>query len=538
MQDPNDAELIANQLQSPTAAPLATAFDAAKGGLSLAAAAEEHFSRSLLAEASSTSTCSSFEEDWRSEARSNSSLGPTSRRPSLLSDSGKPSRRSSLVADGSSCPASPQVRGSEAAATAAHSGTQLPGMFNGQKRTWQSCDACMQAAVCVLVNKHACCTMQGGHHALLILAACHNPVLSHSNTALWCVILQQQADDDVWWARKWSWGSHHDQNQRLHMEDRMSHENLSCHPLFQQYKRAGFFAVYDGHSGHQAAEYLSLYLKSYVLSAPQLATAPGAALQQAVERAEHEIVTQFAETRCNAGSTLLAMLLLDDRLYIANVGDCRAVLGRGTDACQLTHDHKPHCVLEKQRIAAMDPSADITDDGYMYGELAVARAIGSQHIKLDPSKKAFIYQPEVFEVQLSKEDDFVVLATDGLWDKVENQEAITTARRSLALHNGGVIQHKKAEMCAKALVERAVRRNSQDNISVIVVCFHDRTISLPKTNSMLFRKTNLDSPRASTPNSTLCTPAETPAETPRTGSPRSSLSLSAPTPTLPPIHSC
>jgi hypothetical protein len=55
---------------------------------------------------------------------------------------------------------------------------------------------------------------------------------------------------------------------------------------------------------------------------------------------------------------------------------------------------------------------------YRYGELAVARAIGSAHIKRDPSKRALIPTPEVHSVQLQQEDDFVVLATDGLWDKV------------------------------------------------------------------------------------------------------------------------
>lgn len=56
-----------------------------------------------------------------------------------------------------------------------------------------------------------------------------------------------------------------------------------------------------------------------------------------------------------------------------------------------------------------------------YGELAVARAIGSAHIKRDPSKRALIPTPEVHSVQLQAEDDFVVLATDGLWDKVRCQ---------------------------------------------------------------------------------------------------------------------
>jgi hypothetical protein len=69
-----------------------------------------------------------------------------------------------------------------------------------------------------------------------------------------------------------------------------------------------------------------------------------------------------------------------------------------------------------------DPSADISVDGYMYGELAVARAIGSAAWKRDPSKRALIPTPELVSIQLQPDDDFVVIATDGLWDKVDNTQ--------------------------------------------------------------------------------------------------------------------
>lgn len=61
-------------------------------------------------------------------------------------------------------------------------------------------------------------------------------------------------------------------------------------------------------------------------------------------------------------------------------------------------------------------------DGYMYGELAVARAIGSAAWKRDPSKRALIPTPDLVSIQLQPDDDFVLLATDGLWDKVDNTQ--------------------------------------------------------------------------------------------------------------------
>jgi serine/threonine protein phosphatase PrpC len=385
------------------------------------------------------------------------------------------------------------------------------------------------------------------------------------------------------------------------------------------------------HSGPEAAEYLQDHLLQYLQDAPPgaLASSPGAALGAAVERAEREIVSKFAARGCNAGSTLLAALLLDSRLHVANgagagarrplpsqraaragcrrasplasrcptpacspahwpqpalppphrpaVGDCRAVLARGSEAIQITTDHKPGDEAEAARIArehglaagsdlslpspaglgpspgpspggpgrggrssgggrssaggdeperlgALSPTGSdapylyhgpsreasaagsaaaaaaaalrgvgatsggsswggplVSADGYLYGELAVARAIGSQHLKRDPTKRAFTFTPDIFAVDLAREDDLLVLASDGLWDKVENSEAVTAARRTMA-------REKDAGACARALVDRALRRNSTDNISVVVVALHDRGISLPKTNSMLFRR--------------------------------------------------
>lgn len=303
------------------------------------------------------------------------------------------------------------------------------------------------------------------------------------------------------------------------MEDRISCRDLTKEVAFAGCQRAGFFAVYDGHAGHEAAEYLENHLLSYVLSAgaDRLHSSPLAALQAAVNSAELEINTKFSAARCNAGSTLLALLLVDDKLHIANVGDSRAVLIKGTEAQQLTRDHKPACSLEQQRIEADDPAAEISCDGYMYGELAVARAIGSAHLKCDPSKRALIPTPDLISVQLSKEDDFVVLATDGLWDKVDNTEVVRVARRTLA--TGG---SRDAASAAKALVDRALKSSSSDNISVITLLLHGRAISLPKSNSMLFKRQALsglcgaDSPRCSTPCSGMNTPA---CATPRPNTP-------------------
>jgi serine/threonine protein phosphatase PrpC len=207
---------------------------------------------------------------------------------------------------------------------------------------------------------------------------------------------------------------------------------------------------------------------------------PSSALAHAIDSAECEIVSAWVPGDTHAsGSTLCLALLLDDVLHVAHVGDSRAVLAQGAKAVPLTADHTASSASEAERIHAADPNATVTADGYLYGELAVSRGLGSAHLKADPSKCAYVATPEVTSIQLGPADDFVVLATDGLWDKVSSQAAVTTARRTLAERND-------AAAASEALVDRAQKLGSGDNISVIVLLLHGRGIVLPQSNSRLF----------------------------------------------------
>jgi hypothetical protein len=96
--------------------------------------------------------------------------------------------------------------------------------------------------------------------------------------------------------------------------------------------------------------------------------------------------------------------------------------------------------------------------------------------------------------------------------QVDNAEVIQVARRALAV--GRSDPQGPASAASRALVDRALRRSSSDNISVIMLLLHGRPITLPKSNSMLFKRSTLqlqglsgaDSPRCSTPCSGVSTP--------------------------------
>jgi serine/threonine protein phosphatase PrpC len=310
-------------------------------------------------------------------------------------------------------------------------------------------------------------------------ALSHGPVPDSSSTpqAPSCV---PAAPTDIAQLPRWSFGSTCIQNKRTHMEDCVLKIDLTDHPVFSfAQHRAGLCAVFDGHGGHQTAAYLAGNIVQHIISqgAAALQEQPKSALKHAIQCAERELLSAWVPGAGHAsGSTLCLTLLIDDVLYVAHVGDSRAVLAQGANAVPLTADHKPSSPSEADRIHAADPTATVTADGYLYGELAVSRALGSAHLKADPTKRAFVAAPEVTSLQLGPADDFVLLGTDGLWDQVGSQDAVAAARRSLADRND-------AAAASAALVDRAQKFGSGDNISVVVLLLHGRALSCPKATA-------------------------------------------------------
>lgn len=151
-------------------------------------------------------------------------------------------------------------------------------------------------------------------------------------------------------------------------------------------------------------------------------------------------------------------------MFVANAGDCRAVLGKRGRAIELSKDHKPNCTSERLRIEKL---GGVVYDGYLNGQLSVARALGDWHMK-GPKGSAcpLSAEPELQQTQLTEDDEFLIMGCDGLWDVMSSQCAVTIARKELMLHND-------PERCSRELVREALKRNSCDNLTVIIVCFSE-----------------------------------------------------------------
>lgn len=292
-------------------------------------------------------------------------------------------------------------------------------------------------------------------------------------------------------------GSHTDVGPRRSNEDQhIIIDDLSKH-LGDAYKwglPSSFYAIFDGHGGSEAACYVKQHAMRLFFEdsdLPQAAADNDLFLKQ-VEDSHYKAFIQADQAladECSVsgycGTTALTVLIIGRRVIIANAGDCRAVLCRNGSAMQITQDHRGStCLQEKERCERLGGYFD--EDGYLNGQLGVTRALGDWYMKKD---NLLIAEPDVRQIVMTDTDEFMIIACDGIWDVMSNQEAVTLVR-------GQLRQHNDPEQCAKEVINQALRLCATDNLTAIVVCFSSQTqIAAAKPrfpNSRLFKKKPLN----------------------------------------------
>ncbi|XP_061355580.1 probable protein phosphatase 2C 58 [Gastrolobium bilobum] len=220
-------------------------------------------------------------------------------------------------------------------------------------------------------------------------------------------------------------------------------------------KELGLFAIFDGHLGHDVASYLQNHLFENILKQHDFWIETKSAVKRAYLETDEEILEQ-ALVLGRGGSTAVTAILIDgQKLVIANVGDSRAVISENGKAKQLSVDHEP----SKEKIYIESRGGFVSnipgDVPRVDGQLAVARAFGDKSLKMHLSS-----EPDVVVQEVDQHTEFLILASDGIWKVMSNQEAVDSIR-----------QIKDAQAAAKHLIEEAVSKKSKDDISCIVVKF-------------------------------------------------------------------
>ncbi|XP_042028818.1 probable protein phosphatase 2C 25 [Salvia splendens] len=221
--------------------------------------------------------------------------------------------------------------------------------------------------------------------------------------------------------------------------------------------KQAFFGVFDGHGGAGAAEFASTRLEKNIMKE---VVKRGDEMEEAVKEGYLATDSEFLKKDIRGGTCCLTALVHKGDLVVSNTGDCRAVMSRGGVAEALTVDHRPSLVEERERIESLGGYVDCCHGVWrVHGSLAVSRAIGDRHLK-----EWVVAEPETKIFKIRPDCEFLILASDGLWDNVSNQEAVDIIRDLCV----GVDKPKTLTACKK-LADLSLTRGSLDDISIMVV---------------------------------------------------------------------
>lgn len=318
-----------------------------------------------------------------------------------------------------------------------------------------------------------------------------------------------------------------------------------------------FFGIYDGHGGVLCSDFLRRTLHHILrdqFHKPEFAPLPiEQKLKNAFAQVDDAFIGQLAQKRGNcmencAGSCCLVALLEEDTVYVANAGDSRAILvSRSTNnntsytITPLSFDHNANSSESERKLVAarssdpnpvrlsdalkdlkeMQPEGVTLDESdfplRVAGTLMVTRAIGDAYLKRSeysypPYQDYTPYitsEPEVISHQIKPEDDFIVMASDGLWEILSNEEVVEFIlefrRRGLPGNVGQLLVHKMLERRAEQLqfpigvlrhLSPVVRRSVHDDVSLFIIFFNNSSSSSPSSPSSDMASTQVSPPES------------------------------------------
>ena len=280
--------------------------------------------------------------------------------------------------------------------------------------------------------------------------------------------------------------------------------------------KISYFAIFDGHGGEECSEFLKENYDKYLIENKNFPFDIKLSMIETFQKIEED----FFKLKCKensfedsdkSGSCALVAIIFDNKVYIANIGDSRAIMSinGGTKVKQLTVDHKPDNVKEFERALKTgskiylddndDPFRDEstlefikdkvelekmkeiknnTDDEKIFrvypSDLAVMRTIGDIKAK----KKEFggipgtiINIPDIFIFEINSNDDFIVMGCDGIYDDLSNEEIVNAAW--LVFKNRGKDKnydiHELSMEACDIIIKYGLEKQTTDNLSCIII---------------------------------------------------------------------
>jgi len=305
------------------------------------------------------------------------------------------------------------------------------------------------------------------------------------------------------------------QGYRLTQEDAHSikfHPNLSFKGIKNDISSIDMkiFGIYDGHGGSQSSNYLASNLSNSIINEfnnnnnnsnnnKTFKTNQGLInykFKNAFFKTDYELYKKFQKKNLlnNSGSTAIVGVIINNKeLYCLNTGDSRLIISINGFAKNLSFDHKPNHIGELIRINDAGGSVNFNRVG---GILALSRAFGDFNFKLRNFKKFKLnfneknkeladnnklvseetqvtVEPEIIHHNFTINDEFIIIACDGIWDVFKNQDLIQYIRNHL------VLDLKLNDIITKLLEYTLTLANQTtgvgfDNMSIIIIaCQYD-----------------------------------------------------------------
>lgn len=249
-----------------------------------------------------------------------------------------------------------------------------------------------------------------------------------------------------------------------------------------------FFAVYDGHGGNQAAQFVSSKLHNNIVQHPLFSTNIEEAIREGFIQTEKQFEEETIREKIHGGvgTTACVGIIFKHTLYIANVGDSAAILCRKGKPIPLTNPHTVKNPKEKDRISSL--GGVIVKDQRLGHPLwnphliniGVTRAFGDFYFKqkewTDGKPSGLTAEPEIVQLPLTTDDYFLLLASDGFWDVIGTQQAISLITTKIG-------EKQDLNLICKELTDLALKRATEDNTTVLLVKLKSLgAVSQPNSN--------------------------------------------------------
>ena len=298
--------------------------------------------------------------------------------------------------------------------------------------------------------------------------------------------------------------------------------------------KTSFFGIYDGHGGNQCSEFLRDSLHKLILNDINYPENVELAIRNGFKNAEKNFLNNYAldpqdpnNILDRSGSCAVIILIVDSKVYVANVGDSRALFSEnfGANYVEITEDHKPNNPKEKIRI--------IKNGGQVYqsqtvingtekeslngqilfgpfrvlpGRLSVSRTIGDVEAKNENfggNPNVIICDPDIFIYDLKKDKiDFFIMGCDGIYDQMSNEEIMDCAwmilknktnnsensknneeeneennedSDNMEYNFENYTIHEKCGVIVDFIIKAAMVRKSFDNVTCLMIALNDFT---------------------------------------------------------------